>query len=75
MNINDYNPIRQRFYMIYKSLHISQTEFAEKLGKTQALISKILNNKSAVSGDMIQLLRYKFHVNPSLKSLLLGRII
>jgi len=71
MNISDYNPIRQRFFMIFKSLHITQTEFGKKLGKSQNLISAILNNKRAVSGDMIQLLRYKFNVNPDY--LLYGR--
>ena len=71
MNISDYNPIRQRFYMIFKSLHMTQAEFGKRLGKSQKTISAILNNKQAVTGDMIQLLRYKFNVNPDY--LLYGR--
>jgi len=64
MNLSDYPPIRRRFYLIFKSLKLTQAEFGRRLGKSQRLISAILNNKRSVSGDMIQLLRYKFHVNP-----------
>ena len=64
MNINDLSPIKQRFYMVFKSTGLSQVEFGKVLGKSQNQISAILNNRSNVSGDMIQLLRYKFQVNP-----------
>ena len=62
--INDYPPIKQRFYMIFKSTGLTQSKFAKILGKSQGQISLILNGKSNISGDMIQLLRYKFNVNP-----------
>jgi len=63
-NINDLSPIKQRFYMIFKSSGLNQTEFATLLGKSQGQISLILSNRSNVSPDMIQLLRYKLNVNP-----------
>lgn len=65
MNINDFSPIKQRFYMIFKSTGLTQAEFGKSLGKSQKLISAILNNRSNISGDMIQLLFYKFKVNPN----------
>jgi len=64
MNINDLSPIKQRFYMVFKSTGLSQSEFGKVLGKSQNLISSILNNKRSISGDMIQLLWFKFRVNP-----------
>jgi len=64
MNLYDYSPVRRRFYWIFKAMKMTQSEFGKRLGKSQNLISAILNNKCEVSGDMIQLLRYKFHVNP-----------
>jgi len=65
MNINDLSPIKQRFYMVFKSTGKTQSEFGRILGKSPNLISSILNNKRNVSGDMIQLLRYKLNVNPN----------
>jgi len=50
--------------MIFKSTRLTQAEFGKRLGKSHQLISAIFNNRSSVSGDIIQLLRYEFHVNP-----------
>jgi transcriptional regulator with XRE-family HTH domain len=63
-NINDLSPIKQRFYTIFKSTGLTQAEFGRVLGKSQKLISSIINNRRGVSADMIQLLRYKLNVNP-----------
>jgi len=57
--------------MVFKSSGLTQAEFGRILGKSQNQISNILNNKSSVSGDMIQLLRYKLNVRPDF--LLKGR--
>ena len=49
--------------MIFKQSGLSQAGFGKVLGKSQGLISDILNNRSNISGDMIQLLGYKMNVN------------
>lgn len=63
-NINELSPVKQRFYMVFKSTGLTQAEFGRILGKSQNQISAIINNRSSVSADMIQLLRYKLNVNP-----------
>jgi len=65
MNINDLNPIRKRFYLIFKAVGKTQREFGRIIGKSQNQISAILNNRSGVSGDMIQLLWLNLNVNPN----------
>jgi len=62
-NINEFSPIKQRFFMIYKSTGLTQAEFGARIGKSQRLISDILNDHRNVSADMIQLLHYKLNVN------------
>ncbi|MCD6309025.1 MAG: LexA family transcriptional regulator [Candidatus Latescibacteria bacterium] len=57
--------INQRFIEVYNSLGYTQAGFAGKIGKSQGQISLLLSGKSNVSPDMIQLLRYKFNVNPN----------
>ena len=57
-------PEKQRFFRIFTESKLTQKEFAGRLGKSQNQISAILNNRSNISGDMIQLLKYKFNVNP-----------
>jgi len=63
-NITVLSPVKQRFYKVFNESGLTQKEFAGRLGKSQNQISAILNDRSNVSGDMIQLLRYKFNVNP-----------
>jgi SOS-response transcriptional repressor LexA len=63
-NITVLSPVKQRFFKIFNESGMTQKEFAGRLGKSQNQISAILNDRSNVSGDMIQLLRYKFNVNP-----------
>lgn len=63
-NIAVLSPVKQRFYKVFTESGLTQKEFAGRLGKSQNQISAILNDRSNVSGDMIQLLRYKFNVNP-----------
>lgn len=57
--------------MVFKSSGFTQKEFGSLLGRSQNQISTILNGKSNVSADMIQLMRYKLNVNPEF--LLKGR--
>ena len=63
-DINELSPIKQRFRMVFESSGLTQVEFGRQIGKSQNLISDILNDRCNVSGDMIQLLRYKLNVNP-----------
>ena len=62
--ISDFSPIKQRFYMVFESTGLTQAEFGRRVGKSQNQISAILNDRSNVSADMIQLMKYKLNVNP-----------
>ena len=54
----------QRFNKIFDSCGLTQKAFGEILGRSHNQISTLINGKSKITSDVIQLLKYKFNVNP-----------